>query len=213
MGRKSKLFGFRVLLKQYELKLLLKGGLVPFVLSIIIFLPIYLYTHKPIIVLIEIVVDLVLSIIPSLLGFVLGGYALLIGFGNISIIAKQKANEISLYQKMSTVFSISLLMQIFLLIFAFIVKFVLKSEFGSNSQNLADSINSMVIFLLTFGLIYVTFMIKDLVINIFNFSQYQNLIINKEQVATPPIKTNSPSVGSSQTSVSKGPANEDNYLQ
>lgn len=182
MGSKSNLFGISALLKLYKWKLLLEGSFVPTLISILIVIPICLFSKESDLKLLEVIDNMVLSIIPNLLGFVLSGYALLIGFGNITIIAKQKGNESTLYQKISTVFSIALLMQMLLLIFAFLVRFTLNASLSCKSLILSSSINIFTIIALMFGLLYVTFMIKDLVLIIFNYSQYQHYLINKKVI-------------------------------
>lgn len=182
MPKQAKNFGIKALLKLYEVRLLLKGSKLPFIISFIL-MAIFVYKDGVNIALIEEVVGLVLNIIPSLLGFVLSGYALLIGFGNVEIIAKKKnPTKPTLYQKVSTVFAVGLIMQIALLVFAFTVKILLKANLACWSEciYLCKLTNYAIFFLLVFGLLYVVIMIKDLVINIFNFSQVQHLMINKE---------------------------------
>jgi hypothetical protein len=161
--------------------LFLKGAFLPFIISVVVLLFTLRFSTSSILELIELVVDLIVTIIPSLLGFVLGGYAILIGISNIAIVSVKIDSNLTLYQKISTVFSISLIMQLFLLVFAFIVKFVLKSNVPVYSTILADSINYITLILLFFGFVYVNIMIKDLVINIFNLSQYQNFKANQKQ--------------------------------
>lgn len=185
---KSKNFGIKAILKIYDIKLLLNGAKYPFAITIIISIAFLLFGQIDKDVLIA-VVDLVLSIIPSLLGFVLSGYALLIGFGNIEVIAKRKKTDDTtiskptLYQKVSTVFAVGLIMQIILLVFAFGLKLVLKLEIPClfDDSRICETVNYGIFILLVFGLLYVTVMIKDLVVNIFNFSQVQHFFINSPQ--------------------------------
>jgi hypothetical protein len=182
MAKQAKNFGIKALLKLYEVRLLLKGAKWPILISLIL-ITVFIYKDGVNIALIEEVVGLVLNIIPSLLGFVLSGYALLIGFGNIGIIAKKKnPTKPTLYQKVSTVFAIGLIMQIALLVFAFVVKVLIKANLTCwiGCIYLCKLTNYAIFFLLVFGLLYVVIMIKDLVINIFNFSQVQHFMINKE---------------------------------
>jgi len=190
MAKKSSNFGIKALYKLYDKRLLIKGALWPFIFTLFIalFFVFFGEINKDII---SSEVDLVLSIIPSLLGFVLSGYALLIGFGNIEIIAKKKTSENgnskpTLYQKVSTVFAVSLIMQIMLLVYAFGLKLILKIDLPCLFDNflICRIINYLIFFLLTFGALYVTVMIKDLVINIFNFSQLQHFNINKQTKET-----------------------------
>lgn len=180
METKTSMFGFKALLRQYSVKLFLKGAFLPIIISVFILIPIICFSSNSILELIELIVDLIMSIIPSLLGFVLGGYAILIGISNIAIVTVKIDDKLTLYQKISTVFSISLIMQLFLLVLAFIVKFVLKFNVFVCSTILANSVNYITLILLFLGFVYVTIMIKDLVINIFNLSQYQNFKVNQK---------------------------------
>ena len=185
MAKKIKNFGIKAILRLYDLKLLWKGAKYPLIITGFI-VGIFVFVGKVDKEIIKSVVDLILSIIPSLLGFVLSGYALLIGFGNIEIIAKKRQAEVdngkpTLYQKVSTIFAVALIMQIVLLVFTFILKILLQIDFPCLFDNCipCDIVNYFVFTLLIFGLLYVTVMIKDLVVNIFNFSQFQHFFINK----------------------------------
>ena len=183
---KPKQFGIKAIIRLYSKKLILKGAKLPLFITVLIMAIYCFYGHITKETL-GVVIDLILSIIPNLLGFVLSGYALLIGFGNIELIAKKtKPNnentevKPTLYQKVS-VFAVGLIMQIFLLAFSFVLKLILKLElpclFGTYC--ICNLVNYIVFGLFVFGLLYVTVMIKDLVINIFNFSQVQHIFINK----------------------------------
>lgn len=185
MAKKANNFGLKAIMKLYDKKLLINGAKLPSIMTLIIVVT-FAWLGRMEKEIISSVVDLVLSIIPSLLGFVLSGYALLIGFGNIEIIAKKKANEDNnptLYQKVSTVFAVSLIMQIMLLVYAFGLKIILKINLPCLSDNflICNLINYTLFALLTFASFYVTMMIKDLVINIFNFSQIQHFTINNRR--------------------------------
>lgn len=185
MAKKKKNFGIYAILKLYDLKLFRKGAKYPLIFTLIT-VGIFIYIGKMDKEIIKSVVDLILSIIPSLLGFVLSGYALLIGFGNIEIIAKRRQTDVgnekpTLYQKVSTVFAVALIMQIVLLVFTFLIKVLLQVDLPCifNSTNACDIVNYFIFAILIFGLLYVTVMIKDLVVNIFDFSQIQHFFINK----------------------------------
>jgi hypothetical protein len=190
MAKKTKNFGIKAILKLYDLKLLWKGAKYPLIITGFI-VGIFAFFGQVDKEIIKSEVDLILSIIPSLLGFVLSGYALLIGFGNIEIIAKKRQTEVNkgkptLYQKVSTVFAVALIMQIVLLVFTFILKLLLQVDLPCLIDNCiaCDIVNYIVFTLLIFGLLYVTVMIKDLVVNIFNFSQIQHFFINKAPSST-----------------------------
>lgn len=188
MAKKSGNFGARAIARIYNLKLLIRGSKYPLIITMVILFAYVVWGEIDDNV-ITFVLDLIVSIIPSLLGFVLSGYALLIGFGNIKIIAKKKNSKNgdqkpTLYQKVSSVFAISLIMQIGLLVVAFILKIIMKIDFPCICSSLivCDIVNQITFAFLVFGLLYVTVMIKDLVINIFNFSQLQHFDINKPDI-------------------------------
>jgi len=183
----AKNFGINAILDIYSLKLFAKGAILPLFLTFIIVILFCTYGNIEKDTL-NIIVNLILSVIPSLLGFVLSGYALLIGFGNIKVIATKpktkegdSTKESTLYQKVSAVFAIGLLIQIFLLVFTYVIKLILKIDLPClvDTFGLCDITNHVVFTILVFSLLYVTVMIKDLVVNIFNFSQVQHLSINK----------------------------------
>lgn len=185
---KSNNFGIKAVFNLYDIKLLIKGAKSPFIITSLIVILFYFFGEIKKDTL-SIVVDLILSIIPSLLGFVLSGYALLIGFGNIEVIAKKpkykqgdNPNKPTLYQRVSTVFAFGLIIQIFLLVITFVIKLILKLDLPCliNTFGVCNAINYIIFIMLVFGLLYVTVMIKDLVINIFNFSQVQHIFINKK---------------------------------
>jgi hypothetical protein len=186
MTKKIRRFGLGAIIAIYDKKLLLRGAKVPALITTIVIAlySIYGSISKESI---RIIIDIILLAIPTLLGFVLSGYALLIGFGNIEIIAKKKTTKDNksirptLYQKVSTVFAVGLIMQITLLVTAFTLKTILFLELPCYWSNMliCNIINYFVFGIMLFGILYVTVMIKDLVINIFNFSQIHHFTINK----------------------------------
>ena len=183
MNKKVKNFGFGVILKNYSIKSFLKGAIIPLILSIIIE-RLFMVKQSIDVVLLEDTVDLILGIVPNLLGFVLSGYALLIGFKIFDDVAKRQKdkNGPTLYQKLNAIFSVGLIMQVFILVFAFTLKLILKAEINCPFENycVCNLINSITFFFLVFGTLYTIIMIKDLVVNIFNFSQLGHFIINKK---------------------------------
>jgi len=88
------------------------------------------------------VIDLALSILPNLLGFLFGVYALIIGFSNIDLLKKmaefypeQKKQKISLYQSTSAIFSFLLVLLVFSLILCFTIKFIVSLEIHLSDDN------------------------------------------------------------------------------
>lgn len=173
-------FGIKALMTLYKPKC--KDILIALTFSIFTIIPICMLSITPSIELLDTVVSLILNIIPAILGFVLSGYALLIGFGNFNFIAKQKkAGQITLYQKISSVFTVSLLFQMILLILGIIFRFAMDASLSIDNLKLVSVINYSSIFFLLSFLFYVILLVKDLVIVIFNYSQLQHFKINSNQ--------------------------------
>ena len=96
----------------------------------------------------------VLSIFPNLLGFNLGGYALIIGFGNTELVEsmtkKDPMKKTSVFQKLSGVFAFAILLQLTAFFLAFIVNYFVQLQFTSKSENIVIFVNLITIFLLSF---------------------------------------------------------------
>lgn len=128
-----------------------------------------------------------MTIMPSLLGFVLGGYAIIIGFGNEKFMkstAKISEDEpISYYQTFSSVFAFSILCISFSLVISFVFYLIgLIDPIFYASDYLIDVINYIGLFILIFAVTYAIFQIPVMIINIFSFSQthHINLVMQNE---------------------------------
>jgi hypothetical protein len=115
------------LLKIYNTKgALYKGALLWVAISLdVIFIVITNIAHLNGFNLIKTITDLYISIIPSLLGFNLGAYALLIGLASTDLINKMSKSyetKFTSFQRASSVFGFCVLLQAFALIISFIFK-------------------------------------------------------------------------------------------
>ena len=77
--RKSDFFGYHNILKIYTYKRIRKALCWPFIFSIVIF-PFLLFSEKESLFWVIKISDIILLLFPPLLGFSLGGYALIVGF-------------------------------------------------------------------------------------------------------------------------------------
>lgn len=123
------------------------------------------------------VTDILLSLLPDLLGFCIGGYALIIGTCSMEIIKKMSTplknnrDGLSFYQVLSSVFASTLVIQCFTLLLTYLVHLFLLLDLRINNEFLGKVINVFWIFLLilfsflSISLLYYT------VINIFNLGQ------------------------------------------
>lgn len=131
------------------------------------------------------VVNLAVSVIPTIIGFVLAGYALLVGFGNkefLMFLSKTRAGRPTLYQGLNSVFAFSLLFQLMFLIFASFVYFLIKLNFDLIfiSNQVSYITNLLTLFVLIFGFFYSLFSVKDMIANVFSFGQMHHYKIKKD---------------------------------
>lgn len=145
-----------------------------------------LYFCSDFVTIIKSIVDLSITVVPTLIGFTLAGYALLIGFGNsefITFISKNYNNGLTLYQKINVVFAFSLLFQLVFLIISSFVYFYIKLDFDSLpifGDSLIYSTNAVVLLLLIFGFFYSLFAVKDMIANVFSFGQIHHYKVLKD---------------------------------
>ena len=134
-----------------------------------------------------------LSIIPSLLGFSLGAYILVVGFGATDILATiakplKKQGNFSLYQKLNAVMGMTVLVEIATLLFSFILCYlskilpVITVEKGSFIYVCCSSINASVLFLLIFLSIYSILMLANIIKHVFLFAQTIHLIVTVDNL-------------------------------
>ena len=131
--------------------------------------------------------DIIMSFFPNLLGFSLGGYALVVGFGNTALIkSATKTDKHSTYQILNAIFSLSIFMQVFTTIICFITVWLIKIDVTSLTglyiKPLADLINAVVFFLLLFGSLYSILLTPYVITNLFTFSQMNNLFLTVEKI-------------------------------
>ena len=169
----SKFFGYHNAFKIYTWKNVKKVILWPFILSIVIFPFIVLSENESLFFVIKIS-DLIITLFPPLLGFSLGGYALIVGFTTpefLEFITGQNPTSVTIFQKVNGTFAVSILFQAMILLLGFIISLLASCEFDSLY---ADYVNYFITYLLLFVLIWGIFTIKDMIINIFNFGQLRH---------------------------------------
>lgn len=138
---------------------------------------------------IELLANTAISVFPSILGFNLGGYILLISLNTSKILDEvtepnlDHGEQYSFYQKMSSVFAFSLLLQAFTIVCGMILIFIIKIG-KSHEINywIAEFINSIVLFFMSFILSYSTFLISQIVLNIFNYGQVLHFFIRIDKL-------------------------------
>jgi len=171
--------GLKGLYRVYDKHKFINSLWIPSIISVVIF-PCIIITQKNTYEVIEALAKVILSIMPSLLGFVLGGYAIIIGFGNEKFMKSTAKisveNPISFYQKFSSVFAFSILCFGTALVFAFVIilfSFIIIPEFVP--VIIIQCINFSTLFILMFTSIYSILQIPVMILNIFTFSQTNHI--------------------------------------
>jgi hypothetical protein len=184
--------GFKGLWKNYGLKTLWRGLLIPLLFSLGVSFLIFL-SHpegKDIEDLVLRIKDQSITIIPSLLGFLLGGYTFLIGFGNVDTLKTMTEprgdSKTSYFQNTSSIFAFCILAQALTLLLAFFYEIAShihleKIDSLSSISKYYTSINSIGFFIILLSLSYSIFLLPNMVLNVFNFSQvyHQKLAIQR----------------------------------
>jgi len=129
--------------------------------------------------------------LPCILGFTIAGYSLVVGFVQSNMLNKisepAKDSHFSLYQKMSSTFAINVILQGVALSFAYLYHFIIFFDLNSKSHipfppYLLTIINFLGLSIICFWFVISIFLVIQIVVNIFNFSQLHHYFINTEKV-------------------------------
>ncbi|WP_372640235.1 hypothetical protein [Ancylomarina sp.] len=178
--------GLEGLLHVYELKKFLKSLIIPSVITCVTYAGIIL-SGTNILSAVNAITQTVLSITPSLLGFLLGGYAIIIGFGDEKFLKSaakiSKEKPISTYQKFSGVFAISILSLGAALIVAFVFSLIEQIDASIlMSTIIIEYTNKIALFLIIAISSYAVVQIQTMIVNIFNLSQMHHLTLIKQNM-------------------------------
>lgn len=138
-------------------------------------------------VLIDDLSSTVLSAFPSLLGFSLAGYALIIGASDLKLIERMseplKSNKerLSYFQTTSCVFASSVLIQCVTLILAFCVHFVVKLKLPFNNETICCWFNFVVFVVLLFAVLFSMLLLCSTVVNLFTYGQSIHLCVRLDK--------------------------------
>lgn len=166
----------------YPLRKLLKGAIIPlfFLLaSIVIYC---LGENHDAIALMTNVVDIISSGFPSIIGFVLTGYALIIGFSGTELVGKMACVKVdekghSYFEVVSSIFAVVLGVVVSTYIIACIVSYILELHIQwPFNNNCADCFNTVCFFIFLFIFYYSIFALLDIIVNVFNIGQYANAV-------------------------------------
>lgn len=135
---------------------------------------------------IEGLANTVLSAFPSLLGFSLAGYALIIGTINIGVMRmmskpQNEMSGMSYFQFVSSVFALSVLVQCLTLLLAFVVHVVVEQKWEMILDISSGWINYPVYVFLMFLVIESLILLTNTVINIFTYGQTVHFCLRREE--------------------------------
>lgn len=117
----------------------------------------------------------VCSAYPSIIGFILTGHALIIGFSGNDLIKKlvelQKESKTTYPQIVNATFSVIIALMVLTLLVSAFVSFIIKCEISWPFDYGEYEFNCICLLLVLFLLYYSLFSLLDVVINVFNFGQ------------------------------------------
>lgn len=168
------------ILHGYPLKDIFRS--VPFWLSLVLTFLILLLTYiskKDSLEILKYWIGQNLSIFPNFLGFSLGGYALIVGFGNTALIQSitkmTTSTKASVFQKLNSIFAFSLLAQLAAFLVSLGVNYFIQLDFKAVNETSYIVVNLSTLFVAAFLSIWCVLIIPYIVLGIFNFGQMHHL--------------------------------------
>ena len=128
----------------------------------------------------------VLSTFPSLLGFSLAGYALIIGASDLKLIGrmseplKSNKEKLSYFQTTSCVFASSVLIQCFTLILAFCVHLIVKQKLTVDNECVCLILNFFIYITLLFFGLFSMLLLCSTVLNLFTYGQTVHFCVRQD---------------------------------
>lgn len=185
MARKRHV-GWKTVWRIYPRKNIVRGCIKPVIL-LILTLPFFLISNNNAFYFLDLISQTILSTFPSLIGFILAGYTLIIGFSSSDIITYlSKFNGgkgYSIFQTVNSTFAITISIMILTFIIGGFCSFIIKSDidfiFNVNAS-IIEIYNFVLLFLLAFMFYYSLCSLLDIVINIFNLGQFANILAKKK---------------------------------
>lgn len=174
--------GWKIVWEIYPFNNWWKGCIKPMFLTVLTFFA-FLFSEKTPFEYIEIVSALITGSFPSIIGFMLTGYALIIGFSSskiISYLAKERNGEkYSLFQIVNSTFAIVMGAMICTFLYGCFCQFFQEAQLPFLFSEGVSLFNGFVLFSLLFCFYYSICSLLDIVINIFNLGQFANILARK----------------------------------
>ena len=168
----------------YSFRKFKKGAQKPAVLLFISVVAFFMRGDVSEMELISILTNIVVSGFPSILGFVLTGYALIVGFSGseflLRMAKKQLRNGHTLYENVNATFAVVIGILTVTYILSVTVTFVQGLKIVWPFENGVHIFNIGVLFILLFFLYYSLCSLFDIVVNVFNLGQFANIVASNK---------------------------------
>ncbi len=170
----------------------------------------FIFKSNPYLLLLE-VKDIVIAYIPSVLGFTIAGYTLVVGFIQANMLERISErlddSPYSLYQRISSMLALNLVIQGVALVGAFVIHFAVyfdnELKLHQHFSPLVCQITNWVgLIIICLTLTYPLFLIIQMIINIFGFSQLHHYFVNRDKIQQaaapqPPVPPQAPTTNQS----------------
>ena len=170
-NKRKSLFGWSNVFYNYSLLDFAKDAWMPFLIALVL-LVIAILNHTDMYVQVERMLDLGISIIPSMVALIVAAYTIMLSFilsDKVSSI-KNKEGGADFIQSINSGFAFCLLISILTIIMIALAKGICNMEVEVE-PTLAVIINNVVYFLFSFLLVYLVFILIGIVIDIYNSGQ------------------------------------------
>ena len=170
-NKRKSLFGWSNVFYNYSLLDFAKDAWMPFLIALVL-LVIAILNHTDMYVQVERMLDLGISIIPSMVALIVAAYTIMLSFilsDKVSSI-KNKEGGADFIQSINSGFAFCLLISILTIIMMALAKGICNMEVEVE-PTLAVIINNVVYFLFSFLLVYLVFILIGIVIDIYNSGQ------------------------------------------
>ena len=173
----GKYTGWSNIWRLYPRHNLKRGILCPLIICIVIWSGLF-FTSESAYDILASLSEMVVSSFPSIIGFILAGYTILIGSSNPDILKKicESSNEkkSSLFQRTSATFAVVMGSLIITLLSGFIVSIFIKGGYVFWFDCGDRIFNLIILILLSYLTIYSLWSLVDITANLFNYSQFIN---------------------------------------
>ena len=148
---------------------------------------VYFYSEADALSLMQKVSDFITSGFPSIIGFVLTGYALLIGFSGTELFGGMARSSVdnkdhTYFQLVNSIFAVVLGIVVLTYIVGCVVGLVISMEIEWPVSKGYKCFNNIVLFAFLFLFYYSIFALVDIIVNIFNIGQYANAVTQNKNI-------------------------------